>query len=78
MLVYPNPFNDEFHIRIESESDLRIDLRMFDIAGQVVYQQSGISTSEDVSMSNTLAKSVYFVEITQGDAKRVIRIIKGS
>lgn len=78
LLVYPNPFRNEFHIRIESTSDERIDLRMLDVSGKVVYQQNGISISQDVSMGNSLAKGVYFVDVTQGDSHKVIRVLKGN
>jgi len=50
-------------------------LRVFDFSGRMVYQQSNIGKSENISVS-TWGSGVYFVVIQAGSNKIVSKVIK--
>ncbi len=77
ILVYPNPFSSQFHITVETFSEERIDIRMFDVLGQIVAVQNGVEPNKDIVLGDGLSNGFYFIEVTQGGIKRVIRMTKG-
>ncbi len=76
MLVYPNPFHDQFHLRIESESDEKIEVRLFTLTGQLISEQKDLSANEDVVLGFELAAGLYVVEVKQGESRKVVRLTK--
>ena len=76
LLIYPNPFSDQFHITVESESTERIDLRIFNVTGQLVISEKGIAPNTEIQTGSNLANGFYFLEVTQAGFKQVVRVTK--
>ena len=76
LLVYPNPFASQFHLMVQSESTERIDMRIFSITGQLISETNGMQTNIDFTLGNQFSAGAYFVEVNQGDVKKVLRMIK--
>jgi hypothetical protein len=76
ILIYPNPFKDQFHIKIQSENSTPVQLRIFDITGKAMLESQHVQLDGDVVLGNGLASGVYFVEIKQGENTKVIRMFK--
>ena len=74
--VYPNPFAKQFRINIESVSDETLNIRIFDVLGQLIEKQNGIAYSTDVVLGSTVARGVYILEVNQGDKMKLVRIVK--
>jgi hypothetical protein len=74
--VYPNPFTSSFHFKIESQSDDPIDVKLFDITGNMLSEQTNVISDEEQSFAGNVSNGVYFLEITQGESEQVIRIVK--
>jgi hypothetical protein len=78
MLLYPNPFHDQFHLRIESESEEKLEIRMFTATGQLISEQKDVAPNDDLLFGFNLAAGIYFVEVKQGDHKKVVRVSKAN
>lgn len=76
MVVYPNPFTNQFNIRVESKTTENLNVRVFDIAGKLMSETQNLSSTDEFASGSELAKGVYFVEVRQDDFKKVIRIVK--
>jgi hypothetical protein len=76
VLVYPNPFANSFHCRINTTGSVPVNVKLFDMQGHLITEQTDINTDMEQSFANDVASGVYFLQIMQGDAKQVIRIVK--
>jgi PKD repeat protein len=77
LLLFPNPFKNQFHLVVESSDvDQLVNIRMFDAIGQLVVEKSEMAPNQDVVLGDNLLKGMYFAEITQGSVKKTIRIVK--
>lgn len=75
--VYPNPFGNQLEIQVESASEELLFVRMFNITGQLVNQLNNVEANKNISLSgSTLTQGVYFIEVTQGDFRKVMKVIK--
>ncbi|VXB43010.1 Propanediol utilization protein [Flavobacterium sp. 9AF] len=76
-LLYPNPNNGSFTVKLMSKSSNDIAIDVFDISGRQVFKKSFSNTgnfNQNINLSNVEA-GVYIVGITDGSAKTVKRII---
>ena len=66
VLVYPNPFIDQFKIRYYVSIDSKVTLRIFDVHGRLVdmpvnaHENAGI---HEVTIKSLVAPGIYFYEI---------------
>ena len=74
-LLYPS-ISEQFHLTIESESTERIDLRVFNVTGQLVISEKGIEPNTEIQTGSNLANGFYFLEVTQAGFKQVVRVLK--
>ncbi len=74
--VYPNPSSTDFTIRVVSSSDAPIQLRMLDISGHVLNVNNTVLKGATYKLGSELRGGTYFAEITQGDNKQVIKLVK--
>ena len=70
VFVFPNPFNDAFTIFCERSAEFRI----FDISGREISHQK-ITAGSQIAGEN-LAAGTYFIEITAGDKRKMIQVVK--
>jgi hypothetical protein len=76
VLLYPNPFNDQFHIKVQTESTSQVNLRVLDLTGKVIKESLGVQPGDEMLMGNDLASGVYLIQITQDDVVKVIKMVK--
>ncbi len=74
--VHPNPFADQFHLTISSGSEDNLEIRIFDVLGQLIENRKGVAFATDITFGSTLSKGVYLVEVSQGEKMQTIRIVK--
>jgi large repetitive protein len=74
LVLFPNPFSNEFSLSIPSEDGRRVDIRMFDVTGRLVHQQTvanlvkGNNTVR-VQPSSLLRRGIYQVVVSDADRK---------
>lgn len=76
LLIYPNPFNSEFHLKIETDKTENANFKLFDLTGKLITEESNVAVNTEKEFGTGLAKGVYFVEVTQGGTIKSMRIIK--
>lgn len=76
--VYPNPFTNQFQVKINSISDETVEVKVFDVLGQLIDAKAGLANQSDYTFGNNLIPGIYMVEIKQGDSKEVIRVVKSN
>ncbi|MFH1320984.1 MAG: DNRLRE domain-containing protein [Bacteroidota bacterium] len=78
LLVYPNPFYDVVNLIIDEDSEEVIDIRLYDVLGQLVCISSGHKAGDKISFGNNLYPGIFVVEVKQGGLIYKKRIIKNS
>lgn len=70
--IYPNPFNENFEINVESES---YEYKIYNTTGQIVNDGKSINHTTQIS-ANEIASGIYFLEITFNGIIERYKIIK--
>ncbi len=78
MQLYPNPFESDFTIRINSEENQgSMELQVFNLMGEVVGKIPAIVPGDEVRLGRSYAPGIYFINITDGKAlNETRRIVK--
>ncbi len=76
MLVYPNPFSNDFHVRFENAGDEKISVRLYNLAGQTISIMTDIIPEKEITLGSDLKAGLYFLEIQQGDFRKVVKVNK--
>jgi hypothetical protein len=77
LIVFPNPFQNQFRITVESESTEPVNIRVYDVTGQLVLQSLNRSANEEIWISDSqFAKGIYLARVQQGENQQVVRVIK--
>ena len=71
----PNPSSTYFTLIIQSNQNQLISLRVYDILGRAIETRYNIPTNS-FSIGHQYKAGLYYVEITQGNEKQTIKIIK--
>ena len=74
--VYPNPFYSMFTIIIKSELENKSTIRVFDLLGKEKVFLADIRNNEAIEIGEQLHPGVYLLEITAGDQRKMMRVIK--
>ena len=75
--VAPNPFNENFEIKLVSNSEENIEVVIYDILGKRIEYKSLIKNDlEKQNFGKNYSAGVYTVIITQGEETRTIKVIK--
>ena len=76
-VLYPNPNNGEFNIKLTSNSSENINVIVNDISGRQVYYNSFENTGifNQIISLNNLQSGVYLVSVVDGSKKTVKRIV---
>ncbi len=73
--VYPNPTQSEFQVSISSNSNEKIQVRLFDVNGKKFV--TGISNPLQLNnFGSSLKAGVYLMEVTQGKTRKTTRLVK--
>jgi hypothetical protein len=77
--VLGNPTLTHFGLRVSSSDiNTKITLRITDVNGRVVEVRENLFNGQLFQFGNNYAQGVYFAEVTQGDERRVIRLVKSN
>ncbi len=74
--VSPNPYTSEFSFVFETASREPASIKLFDMAGRVVDEQSNLTRNTDIHLGNGLPNGVYLLQFTQGTIMKTIRVLK--
>jgi hypothetical protein len=72
----PNPSADQFTLQIQSDKDVPVTVKVTDINGRLISLQPGVASNCNLRVGGGWMNGVYFVEISQGNERKVIRLVK--
>jgi hypothetical protein len=77
VIVAPNPSSEVFELAIQSLSDETISIRIIDLNGRIINTlKSNPQETNTVRFGNELSSGLYFIEITQGNKRKVVKAQK--
>jgi hypothetical protein len=76
VLAYPNPFSEGFHVRIESANTETITIRLYSVTGQLMEAQEHVTSESEISLGHNIPNGLYFLEVQQGESKKVVKVQK--
>ena len=76
VIVAPNPSNDEFLIQVFSKSNEQLKVRIFDNNGALISVNTSASGMNFVLVGSKLASGVYIAEVTLGNNRKVVKLVK--
>lgn len=75
-VIWPNPSGTYFHLRpAQLAGSGELLLRVLDVDGKLVYTATG-SAAKEYRFGEGFKPGLYFVEITQGDYRSTIKVVK--
>ena len=75
--IYPNPFQNELNISLKSVLESDGVLQMFDLHGKEISKTELRQGIKSIKLNNpNLSKGLYFIQITSGGEKSVLKAIK--
>lgn len=74
--IAPNPSKNEFTINIQTENSEKINLRVFDLLGRTIELRNNLIGSQTIKLGKDLKPGVYFVQFTQGNVVKQLRLVK--
>ena len=74
--VYPNPSQGDIHIQVLSGSNDPINARIFDGNGKMIQFVTNLNKTGLVKWGTNKGKGIYFIEVTQGRNKQIVKLIR--
>jgi len=75
LIIYPNPTNGEFNIKLNSEIPLETEISIFSINGSKIFENKYYQTNEIKINNLHLEKGVYFVKIKTDEFAKTKKLI---
>jgi GEVED domain/Fibronectin type III domain/Secretion system C-terminal sorting domain/Bacterial Ig-like domain (group 2) len=76
-LAYPNPFADNFKLDVKTNSELNIQVRVYDMIGKLVEDKMiNASDIQNFELGNNYPSGVYNVIVSQASNTKTLRVIK--
>jgi VCBS repeat-containing protein len=73
----PNPATLQFNIRLESpDGNTPMMVRTVDLAGKVIEVKRGLMAGQTLQLGSNYRPGIYFIELTQGDQRRIVKVVK--
>lgn len=77
MTPYPNPFTNDFSLRVNGNDDEVADVGVYDISGLPIEKLNGIKTNTDhPNIGITWPKGMYIVKVYKGGKLSTHTVIK--
>ena len=73
--VMPNPSARSFTLNISSDTDAPLILRVIDISGKVI-ERKNLTANQTIKIGDSYHAGMYFAEITQGNERKVLKLVK--
>jgi hypothetical protein len=74
--VLPNPSAINFRLLVETFSKEPVQIRLLDASGRLLGLYSNVSPYSMITVGDQFIKGIYFAEITQGNQRKVVKLIK--
>jgi hypothetical protein len=75
--AFPNPFSDQFGLRIDSDSEERIEYKVYDMLGKLIEAEViDFTALETKEFGQNYPAGVYNIIISQGEEFKTLRVIK--
>ncbi|WP_309640459.1 T9SS type A sorting domain-containing protein [Flavobacterium sp.] len=77
VMAYPNPYNDNFNLDINTINESSIAVKIYDMMGRLIEsRQLTASDLSTIAFGKNYASGVYNVIVTQGENVKTLRVIK--
>ena len=73
--VYPNPSTGVFNVEVQSPDNESVLIKVVDMQGRLVNSIKA-NPNTNIKIGWELRPGIYFLEVTQGDNKKYIKILK--
>ena len=74
MVVYPNPSNGSFNVKVAGNSGEQYTVSVFDLVGKLLKTNTYSSEIANIDLSDK-AKGVYFVVVNAKNSNKKIKIV---
>ena len=74
--VYPNPTPGDFNVRVISNSNEPIFVKIMNVNGNVIQASTTYTKSGLMTLAGKYRGGTYFVEVSQGNNKQVVKLIR--
>jgi poly(3-hydroxybutyrate) depolymerase len=75
--VYPNPFSEETSLTFNSSSSMKINLKVIDMLGGVIYESDDYTTNEKIILNRELSASgIYMILAIYDNKIQVVKVEK--
>lgn len=74
--VLPNPSRTSFAFAIESNNELRLNIRIIDVQGRVIDRLDNVSVNSIINLGDKLKTGFYLAEIVQGEERKIVKLVK--
>jgi len=75
-VALPNPSNSSFTLILSGQRKNLVSVKVMDISGRVLERYDRVLPNTRLRLGQRLAAGSYFIEITQGNRKKTISVIK--
>ncbi len=76
LIIFPNPSTSHFMVQLYSRSNVPVTIRVMDIYGRVIDRRDKIAPVGSLQIGQAWRTGTYFVEVTQGNDRKVLKVIK--
>jgi uncharacterized protein YjiK len=76
VIALPNPSPNYFTLVIKSNNNTTVSVNVTDVQGRAVERKTNVAANGTTQIGHKLAAGVYFVQVTQGEQKQVIKLVK--
>jgi hypothetical protein len=76
-LAYPNPFDANFKLDVKTNSEIDLEVRVYDMIGKLVEQRKVTASDiQTLEVGANYPSGVYNVIVSQGETTKTLRVIK--
>ncbi|KAF0239917.1 MAG: HYR domain-containing, partial [Chitinophagaceae bacterium] len=76
VLVMPNPSTTYFTLKLTSKNEAPVNIRVVDAVGRLVDVKTKMAANSTFQIGHNYSSGTYFVELLQGNKRKVIQLIK--
>jgi len=75
-VAMPNPSNTFFTLSVKGSIESHVTVRIVDIFGQELERYEKIAANSVLQVGHKLSSGSYIAEVTQGNQRKIVRIIQ--
>jgi hypothetical protein len=76
--VTPNPAQHYFNLRLESGSNLPVQLRVVDAIGRLIDGRENVAPNTTLTIGQQYRPGIYYVQVLQGSKQVTLILIKAA